>query len=76
MKTQLPLSDGSLPSVKALGILWKAEEDILTFQPACETNDSCTKRVLLKIVASLASGFLSTIYYSWEGAITRGLASR
>ena len=30
--TQLTLSDGSLPSVKALGILWKAEEDILTFQ--------------------------------------------
>ena len=59
--TQLTLSDGSLPSVKALGILWKAEEDILTFQPACETNDICTKRVLLKTVASLFDplGFLA-----------------
>ncbi|XP_064637073.1 uncharacterized protein LOC135493580 [Lineus longissimus] len=52
--SEINLEEGQLPSVKALGVLWLAEEDVFTFHlTAPEEDFKITKRSLLRKVASI-----------------------
>ena len=52
--TEINLEDGPLPSVKTLGVTWKAEEDVFTFTSnAPITTSKHTKRSFLSSIASL-----------------------
>ncbi|KAJ8051026.1 hypothetical protein HOLleu_04443 [Holothuria leucospilota] len=60
--SELRLEEGELPSIKTLGVLWKATEDIFTFQPNPPPADYLlTKRNILRKLATVFDplGFLS-----------------
>eukprot|EP00117_Sycon_ciliatum_P019093 scpid35165/ scgid17425/ len=50
---EINLESGELPAVKALGILWKAAEDVLTFRPATSSETISTKRQFLQRISQL-----------------------
>ena len=59
---EIDLDKGYLPSVKTLGVLWKAKEDVFTYKShPPESNQLLTKRSFLKKIATLFDplGFLS-----------------
>ena len=50
----LQIEHGNLPAQKTLGVLWKAEEDVFTFQVEIpETKGNLTKRNVLSAIATL-----------------------
>ena len=52
--SEIDLDNGELPSVKTLGIIWKAEEDTFTFTSATQENSiKPTKRTFLSNIAAL-----------------------
>ncbi|KAK3736479.1 hypothetical protein QZH41_005829 [Actinostola sp. cb2023] len=53
--SEIDLTTGDLPSVKTLGVLWKAKEDVFTYksQQLAENNEVLTKRSFLKKIATL-----------------------
>ena len=53
--SEIDLATEDLPSVKTLGILWKAKEDVFTYrsQLQVDNNQVLTKRSLLKKIATL-----------------------
>ena len=57
----IDLDAGDLPSVKTLGIVWNAKEDVFTYHSIVKKEDSFTKRILLKRMATLFDplGFIS-----------------
>ncbi|XP_015765556.1 PREDICTED: uncharacterized protein LOC107344425 [Acropora digitifera] len=60
--SEIDLKEGSLPSIKTLGILWQAAKDAFTFKVQPPANHfSFTKRIFLSKVATLFDplGFLA-----------------
>ncbi|XP_065052322.1 uncharacterized protein LOC135681677 [Rhopilema esculentum] len=60
--SEIDLDNGELPTVKTLGILWRAKEDIFSFHSSPpEENQIITKRSFLRTIASLFDplGFLA-----------------
>ena len=60
--SEIDLDSGELPSVKTLGILWRAKEDIFSFHSSPpEDNQIITKRSFLRAIATLFDplGFLA-----------------
>lgn len=61
--SEIDLATGDLPSVKTLGVLWKAKEDVFTYksQHLTDSKQALTKRIFLKKIATLFDplGFLS-----------------
>ena len=58
---EINLTSGELPAIKTLGVLWKATEDLFTFQPSEDDEfDKVTKRMFLRKLAALFDplGFL------------------
>ncbi len=50
----LQIEHGNLPAQKTLGVLWRAEEDVFTFQVEIpETKGNLTKRNVLSAIATL-----------------------
>ena len=58
---KMNLDEESLPSVKTLGVLWIAAEDVFTFESQVNEEFELTKRNFLKKIAALFNplGFLS-----------------
>ncbi|XP_064650007.1 uncharacterized protein LOC135501694 [Lineus longissimus] len=68
--SQISLDGGELPSVKTLGVMWKAEEDIFTFEPKPVEDDfKLTKRNFLRKIAAVFDplGFIAP--YVMQGRI-------
>ena len=62
---EVDLDKGNLPSLKTLGVLWLAKEDIFTFKAgAPDEHFQFTKRNFLKKIATLFDpmGFFGTIH--------------
>ena len=60
--SELRLEEGELPSIKTLGVLWKAKEDVFSFKPnPPPANYLLTKRNILRKLATIFDplGFLS-----------------
>ena len=58
---EVDLDKGNLPSLKTLGVLWLAKEDIFTFKASADAHFQFTKRNFLKKIATLFDpmGFLA-----------------
>ena len=58
---KMNLDEESLPSVKTLGVMWIAAEDVFTFKSQVSGEFELTKRIFLKKIAALFDplGFLS-----------------
>ena len=70
----------SLPTAKTLGVLWRAQQDVLTFQAKkLSEEDKLTKRIILSKVAAvfdplgLAGPFVSCAKIPLQEMWTKGL---
>ena len=59
--SQVDLEDGTIPSIRTLGVLWLAKDDVFSFQVEVVINVPFTKRSLLSRVAKIFDplGFIS-----------------
>ncbi|XP_033116625.1 uncharacterized protein LOC117116658 [Anneissia japonica] len=63
---ELKLNESELPSVKTLGLMWKAESDVFVFRGPGGSIENMTKRNILSKIATLFDplGFISPVIIS------------